>query len=266
VAAQFIETREVPLTDLTRFPGNARRGDVPKIRASLRKNGQYRSLVVRQHDDGQLTILAGNNTYDALTAEKQPTARCELIRCDELTARRINLADNRTAELGDYDQPALAELLSYLGGEYEGSGWAADDEDLPLELGPDGHGFPDDPGDLDDGDPGNGEPEDTAGDLLALAGVTIGEPRHKPERGQTWALGPHRLVIADVFTGWPLWAPLLVDGVTFMPYPTPLVPHAPKLGPLVMVQPELYLAGWLLDKWENITGSKPVVLDRQAAA
>jgi hypothetical protein len=69
-----------------------------------------------------------------------------------------------------------------------------------------------------------------------------------------------------VFTGWPLWAPLLDGEVTFLPYPTPLAPHARGYGPLVMVQPEPYLAGHLLDKWENITGQAPVVVNEPARA
>ena len=40
---------------------------------------------------------------------------------------RINLADNRLAELGGYDDDALVELLSYLDEDYEGTGWTAED-------------------------------------------------------------------------------------------------------------------------------------------
>ena len=58
-----------------------------------------------------------------------------------------------------------------------------------------------------------------------------------------------------------MWAPLLEGDVVFMPYPTPLVPHAPDIGALVMVQPIPYLAGHLLDKWQNITGEEPVIVN-----
>lgn len=122
MAATYLETREVQLTALTKFPGNAKRGRVDDIRASLRRSGQYRSLVVRFHDE-QLTILAGNHTSEALAAEGHTTARCEIIQCDDDTARRINIADNRTAEIGDYDTDALAELLTLLDGDYEGTGY-----------------------------------------------------------------------------------------------------------------------------------------------
>ena len=61
-----------------------------------------------------------------------------------------------------------------------------------------------------------------------------------------------------MFTGWPDWAPYLIEGAVFMPYPTPLLPHGEDLpGPLVMVQPIAFLAGHLLDKWADVTGTEP---------
>ncbi|MGH3628205.1 MAG: ParB N-terminal domain-containing protein, partial [Sciscionella sp.] len=75
-----METRDVPVGKLTRFPGNAKRGDVGEIAKSIRRTGQYRSLVVRDSDDG-LIILAGNHTFDAVEGEKHKTVRCEVLRC-----------------------------------------------------------------------------------------------------------------------------------------------------------------------------------------
>lgn len=255
MAAKFIETRNVALSDLTRYPGNARRGNVEEIRKSIRRHGQYRAIVVRDTGDS-LVILAGNHTYQALDAEDAGTARCEIITCTDDEARRINLADNRTAELGDYDGDALVELLSYLDGDYDGTGWTEEAVDLLVNI----------PEPALDGDPDDDtDAPISRGELLELAGVTIGEPRHQVERGQVWALGEHRLIIADIFKDWALWVPFLRDDVTFLPYPTPLVPHAPNAGRLVLVQPELYLAGHLLDKWQNITGQEPAVLEAVAA-
>lgn len=242
MAVKILETKDVKLDQLTRFPGNARRGSMEDIRASVRRHGQYRSIAVR--DTGtQLVILAGNHTADAMAAEGHATARCDVVVCTDDEALRINLADNRTAEKGTYDEPALAELLAGLDGDYDGTGWTqADYDDINILPDADGDG-------------------DGKGELLALAGVTVGEPRHAVEHGQVWKLGPHRLAIADLFTDWPIWHPLLEGDVTFMPYPTPLVPHAPDIGPLVMVQPVAYLAGHLLDKWQNITGEAPAVVN-----
>src|ERR1039457_4427748 len=76
--ATWTSTRDVQISDLTRFPNNARRGNVEEIRKSLRRHGQYRAIVVR--DTGsELVILAGNHTRDALEAEGHTAARCEVI-------------------------------------------------------------------------------------------------------------------------------------------------------------------------------------------
>jgi ParB-like chromosome segregation protein Spo0J len=137
VPAKWLATQEVRLSELTRFPGNARRGNVAEIRKSIRRHGQYRSLAVRSHD-GTLTVLAGNHTADALEAEGRESARCELIECSDEEARRINLADNKYGELPDpdtgqrYDDEALAELLAGLDGDYDGTGWTQDDLDALL--------------------------------------------------------------------------------------------------------------------------------------
>lgn len=170
--ANFVEVRDIPLDRLAPFPGNARRGDIEAIRGSLRRNGQYRALVVRETDD-QLVILAGNHTYAALGAENYQAARCEIIHCDDETARRINLADNRTAELGGYDEEALAALLAELP-DLNGTGYTDDDLEalLASATGPAQiHGDPDDAPPLEDD--------------------AITEP------GQLWHLGPHRLQCGD---------------------------------------------------------------------
>lgn len=125
-------TEDVPLSGLEHYPGNPRRGNVKEIRASLRRLGQYRSLVVRV-DGLDRVILAGNHTYKAMLAEGWSTARAELVECSDDEARRVNVADNRIGELPDpetgerYDRDALAESLAYLDGDFEGTGWTADD-------------------------------------------------------------------------------------------------------------------------------------------
>ncbi|MFF5655223.1 hypothetical protein [[Kitasatospora] papulosa] len=151
----YQRTAFLPLDDLTPYPGNPRVGNVPAILASLRRNSQYRGLVVRDEGDGRLVILAGNHTAKALASHGpdacdytytvhgetrpcavcqgqpwDPGARVEIITCDDDTARRIVIADNRINDLGAYDDDALVELLSYLdgdGGGYEGTGYSDDE-------------------------------------------------------------------------------------------------------------------------------------------
>lgn len=126
--AKIRETKLVPVDSLVRFPGNAKRGDVATIQDSLRLNGQYRPLVVWKHNNW---ILAGNHTFDAAVAEGWKKVSVTFVECDERTARRINLVDNRSAELGGYDPEALVKLVGELP-SLEGTGWTA--EALQAEL------------------------------------------------------------------------------------------------------------------------------------
>jgi len=123
----YVRTDVIPLGELTPFPGNAKRGRVDVIRGSLREHGQYRSLVVRETPDAGLVVLAGNHTMIALAEEGETEARCEVITCDDRTAKKINLVDNKAADDGDYDSGALAALLTALEGDYEGTGFADDE-------------------------------------------------------------------------------------------------------------------------------------------
>lgn len=123
----FIETRDVPVADLTPYPGNAKRGHVGMIKDSILEHGQYRALVVRHTPDDRLVVLAGNHTLQAIKALKRATARCEVIACDDATARKINLVDNRAADAGTYDDRALADILTALDGDFAGTGYDAED-------------------------------------------------------------------------------------------------------------------------------------------
>jgi len=164
--------RDIPIADLTPYPGNPRRGNVEQIRSSVRRLGQYRTIVVRDSGGG-LVILAGNHTTQALAAEGHETVRAEIVTCTDDEARRVNVADNRLAELGGYDDADLAAILKELDGDYEGTGWTEDD--LGALLG--------------DEPPlgGSGDPDDAP------------EPPAEPvtQSGDLYQLGPHRLLCGD---------------------------------------------------------------------
>lgn len=147
---KFLGYETVPLDQLETFPGNANVGDVPKILESMRANGVFRSLIVRKHGD-RLTVLAGNHSKLAMVEHGKgvcdheecavcaggwdATARCEVYECDDQTAIRINLADNRVAEFGHRDDQSLADLLLSLE-DLTGSGYNADDLRLYLPSAP----------------------------------------------------------------------------------------------------------------------------------
>jgi ParB-like nuclease family protein len=128
MTTEYIETRMIRLDRLTPYPGNARHGDRDVLVESLEANGQYRSLVVRPDEEGY-TVLCGNNTLAALEARGDTAARCEVVKCDDATALRVNLVDNASNDKATYDDEARARLLVLLDGELTGSGYDEDEAD-----------------------------------------------------------------------------------------------------------------------------------------
>lgn len=129
MTTEYVETRMVPLSELEPYPGNARIGDKATLVESLEANGQYRSLIVRLTDDGRKVVLCGNNTLAALEDRADESARCELVRCDDATALRVNLVDNKANDSATYDDAARAALLELLDGELSGTGYTEDEAD-----------------------------------------------------------------------------------------------------------------------------------------
>lgn len=122
-----LTTRRVPIGTLAPHPRNARNGDTDAIVTSLQVNGQYRPIVATA--DG--TILAGNHTYAAAMQLGWQEIDVVLLDLDPNgpDAVRIMLADNRTADLGRYDDGLLLELLTDLP-ELDGTGYDAHDVDV----------------------------------------------------------------------------------------------------------------------------------------
>jgi hypothetical protein len=160
---KFLTNKKIPLDQLETFPGNPNIGDVPRILESLRSNGVFRALIVRK-EGNQYTIMAGNHTKAAMVehgagrCEREikhledlddvgnppcglchdgwdARPRCEIYECDDQTAIRINLADNRIPEFSHRDDQALAELLMSLE-DLSGSGYTTDDLRLYLPQEP----------------------------------------------------------------------------------------------------------------------------------
>jgi len=97
---------------------------------------------------------------------------------DDTTSKAFALADNRTAELGDYDNAALAELIGEVGSVdpelLEATGWSGDAvAELLAVLEPDVL-------------PLVGNPDDVPESVLAKSVV-----------GDVWILGPHRVMCGD---------------------------------------------------------------------
>lgn len=122
----------IRLDQLRPRKGNPRRGNIDAIAESLERNGQYRPVVVNK-PTGE--ILAGNHTYAAAKRLGWTHIAATFVDVDEDHAARIVLADNRTADLGDYDDTLLLDMLKDLDGDLLGTGYNQDDADALAALG-----------------------------------------------------------------------------------------------------------------------------------
>lgn len=131
-----MNTAQIEIAELHPYEGNPRRGNVEAIAESLRVNGQYKPIVVNigTHTGRPNEILAGHHLTRAAESLGWDAVEAVLVDVDDDAAKKIVLADNRTADLATYDTSELIELLDSLA-EYEGTGYTEDDlDDLAAQL------------------------------------------------------------------------------------------------------------------------------------
>lgn len=159
----------IKLTDLTPDPNNARQHDEKNLKAiegSLSQFGQRKPIVIDQAN----VIVAGNGTVEA--AKRLGWTDIQAVRVPaDWDADRIKafaLADNRTAELANWDQQVMAAQLLDLteaGFNIEEFGFELQEQPIVEQ---------------------SGEDDDLPQDI---------EPRTK--LGQVWQLGKNRLMCGD---------------------------------------------------------------------
>jgi len=113
-----IEKRSV--SQLSNDPANARKHNERNIQAilgSLRRFGQQKPIVV----DSSNVVRAGNGTLEAARQLGWETIDCVITDLKGSDAISYAIADNRTAELAEWDDDVLAAQLN---------GLLADDEEL----------------------------------------------------------------------------------------------------------------------------------------
>jgi len=101
------------IKDLVTDPANTRRHgerNLETIKASLLRFGQQKPIVV----DAAGVVVAGNGTLEA--ARALGWKKIAIVRTGLEGANRAayGIADNRTAELAEWDDTALAEMLAEL--------------------------------------------------------------------------------------------------------------------------------------------------------
>jgi hypothetical protein len=124
-----MEILSAEIDSLLPFPNNPRRGNVEKLKESLKSNGQYKPIVVQA---STRYILAGNHLWQA--AKDLSWTRIDVVEVDvnATQAKKIVATDNRLGELGTYDEQELLDLLQDI--SLEGTGYDTQDVDDLLAL------------------------------------------------------------------------------------------------------------------------------------
>lgn len=166
-----MKIERIKLTDLRPDEQNARKHDQANLKAiagSLDQFGQRKPIVITQDN----RVVAGNGTLTAAKLLDWKEINCVRVPAD-WTADQIKayaLADNRTAELAEWDEQVMASQLL----ELQEAGFDIEEFGFELVNAPT-------------------EDESEAGDEIP----EVIEPRTK--LGQIWQLGRHRLACGDAF-------------------------------------------------------------------
>lgn len=173
--AEGLRALAVPIAKLQHDPANVRKHsprNLEAIKGSLARFGQRKPIVAQA---GTHIVTAGNGTLDAARALGWLHLAVLYVADDPATATAFAIADNRTAELAEWDDQGLAQLLQSLDDEDRAAAGFDDNEldDLLKSL------------DLD-------KPADGLTDPDEVPPVVPEEVVTKP--GDIWILGDHRLM------------------------------------------------------------------------
>jgi hypothetical protein len=108
-----MKTVSVKLSDLSQDPANARKHDdrnIDSIVASLRRFGQQKPIVIDMNN----IVRAGNGTLEAAKRLGWDSIECVKTLLKGSDAIAYAIADNRTAELAEWDEDVLAAQLNGL--------------------------------------------------------------------------------------------------------------------------------------------------------
>lgn len=148
-----MKVEQMRMSDLSQDPANARvhsERNLDAIRASLRRFGQQKPIVVSA--DG--VIIAGNGTFEAARSLGWDTLNVVVTELEGVDLTAFGIADNRTAELAEWDAVTLSKLIDGLGDDFPVEDLAFSEAELDALLESAGSFDVDDaePPDLPDGD------------------------------------------------------------------------------------------------------------------
>lgn len=170
-----MNAEKVLISSLVLDPSNARIHDkknIEAIKGSLAKFGQQKNIVV----DSNNIVIAGNGTVIAARELGWTEIWINRTNLEGIDRTAFALADNRTAELAEWDDNVLGETLHGLRElDFDLSSIGFDTSDLDnLGLEPEKEGLTD--------------PDDVP---------EVEQNIHGVKRGQIWQLGSHRLMCGD---------------------------------------------------------------------
>lgn len=170
-----MQIQSVDINSISTDPKNARKHSAKNLKAikgSLKEFGQQKPIVVGKKDK---TIIAGNGTFAAAKALGWKKIDVVFTELDATKSKAFALADNRTAELAEWDDSFLSETLKELA-------------DLKFDLGEIGFDESFLKGKIELGNKGNIGDNDVP---------EVKKNIHNVQRGQVWKLGEHRLMCGD---------------------------------------------------------------------
>ena len=209
-------------------PANVRTHDAKNlgaIKASLARFGQQKPIVV----NGKGIVVAGNGTL--IAAKMLNWSSVEIVRTDLEGAEAIAyaIADNRTAELAEWDTEALATQLAAI---------QIDDEELANIT-----GFTD-----KEIESLIRVGENLSEEIMGVIDAPISE-KNCPENGSVWRVGSHVLVVAHPINDLLQWRKHLTDDIQFfVPYPSAIATISDRFkdSKCLFVQPIRKAAGYML--------------------
>jgi DNA modification methylase len=164
----------IPIDSVELHPSNPRRGDVAAVAASLARFGQQKPVVV-QRSTGY--VVAGNHVVRAALSLGWTEIAANVEDLDDASAIAFMIADNRTADLGGYDDTLLAAILAEQQAADNLAATGYDDDDVAALL-------------RAAGTEESWRDPDAAPDPPADTDVYV-------KKGELWTLGRHRLLVGS---------------------------------------------------------------------